>query len=136
MRTQQETLCAHIDTVRRRGSAVALTTTAGAGAAAPTGRPHRRTDGDHDRAGLSRPADPHLVDDGGERAVNDNIYEAPLARTADGADSRPAAELPTQVDDTARGVAAQGISFVNGDLSTPLGRGHDRAMVGLTPPVH
>ncbi len=45
--------------------------------------------------------DPHLVDDGGERAVNDNIYETLLARTAEGELSPGlAAELPTQVDDT------------------------------------
>jgi peptide/nickel transport system substrate-binding protein len=45
--------------------------------------------------------DPHLVDDGGERAVNDNIYETLLARTPDG-ELIPslATELPTQVDDT------------------------------------
>jgi peptide/nickel transport system substrate-binding protein len=45
--------------------------------------------------------DPHLVDDGGERAINDNIYETLLARTPEG-DIEPglAAELPTQVDDT------------------------------------
>ena len=28
--------------------------------------------------------DPHLVDDGGERAINDNIYETLLTRTPDG----------------------------------------------------
>jgi peptide/nickel transport system substrate-binding protein len=45
--------------------------------------------------------DPHIVDDGGERAVNDNIYETLLARDAAGA-IQPglASELPTQVDDT------------------------------------
>jgi peptide/nickel transport system substrate-binding protein len=44
--------------------------------------------------------DPHLVDDGGERAVNDNIYETLLARTPDG-ELIPslATALPTQVDD-------------------------------------
>ncbi len=44
--------------------------------------------------------DPHLVDDGGERAINDNIYETLLARTPDG-ELIPslASELPTQVDD-------------------------------------
>ena len=45
--------------------------------------------------------DPHLVDDGGERAINDNIYETLLARTPDGAlIPSLATELPTQVDDT------------------------------------
>src|SRR5687768_1508434 len=45
--------------------------------------------------------DPHLVDDGGERAINDNIYETLLARTPDG-ELIPslATEMPTQVDDT------------------------------------
>jgi peptide/nickel transport system substrate-binding protein len=45
--------------------------------------------------------DPHLVDDGGERAINDNIYETLLARTPDG-ELIPslATELPTMVDDT------------------------------------
>ena len=45
--------------------------------------------------------DPHLVDDGGERAINDNIYETLLARTPDG-ELIPslATALPTQVDDT------------------------------------
>jgi peptide/nickel transport system substrate-binding protein len=45
--------------------------------------------------------DPHLVDDGGERAVNDNIYETLLTRDADGVlQPSLAAELPTQVDAT------------------------------------
>lgn len=45
--------------------------------------------------------DPHLVDDGGERAINDNIYETLLARTPTG-ELEPglAAAMPTQVDDT------------------------------------
>jgi peptide/nickel transport system substrate-binding protein len=45
--------------------------------------------------------DPHIVDDGGERAINDNIYETLLARTPDG-DLIPslATGLPSQVDDT------------------------------------
>jgi peptide/nickel transport system substrate-binding protein len=45
--------------------------------------------------------DPHLVDDGGERAVNDNIYETLLTRTPDG-ELQPglATDMPTQVDDT------------------------------------
>jgi peptide/nickel transport system substrate-binding protein len=45
--------------------------------------------------------DPHLVDDGGERAINDNIYETLLGRTPDG-ELIPslATDLPTQVDDT------------------------------------
>jgi peptide/nickel transport system substrate-binding protein len=45
--------------------------------------------------------DPHLVDDGGERAINDNIYETLLTRTPEG-ELEPglATEMPTQVDDT------------------------------------
>ena len=45
--------------------------------------------------------DPHIVDDGGERAINDNIYETLLARTPDG-ELVPslATDLPTMVDDT------------------------------------
>ena len=44
--------------------------------------------------------DPHLVDDGGERAINDNIYETLLTRNAEG-ELEPglATEMPTQVDD-------------------------------------
>jgi peptide/nickel transport system substrate-binding protein len=44
--------------------------------------------------------DPHIVDDGGERAINDNIYETLLARTPEG-ELIPslATALPTQVDD-------------------------------------
>lgn len=45
--------------------------------------------------------DPHIVDDGGERAINDNIYETLLARTPEG-DLVPglATEEPTLIDDT------------------------------------
>jgi peptide/nickel transport system substrate-binding protein len=45
--------------------------------------------------------DPHTVDDGGERAINDNIYETLLARNADG-DLEPglASAMPTQIDDS------------------------------------
>jgi peptide/nickel transport system substrate-binding protein len=45
--------------------------------------------------------DPHIVDDGGERAINDNIYETLLTRDAQG-ELGPglAVDLPTQVDDT------------------------------------
>ncbi len=60
--------------------------------------------------------DPHLVDDGGERAINDNIYETLLARTPDG-DLEPslAAEMPTQVDDTTWEFTLRtGVSFHDG----------------------
>ena len=45
--------------------------------------------------------DPYLVDDGAERAVNDNIYETLLTRTPTG-ELEPglATALPTQVDDS------------------------------------
>ena len=45
--------------------------------------------------------DPMLVDDGGERAINDNIYETLLSRDAAG-ELQPglATGLPTQIDDT------------------------------------
>ncbi|MEA2433916.1 MAG: peptide/nickel transport system substrate-binding protein [Actinomycetota bacterium] len=61
--------------------------------------------------------DPQLTDDGGERAVNDNVYETLLARTPDG-EIVPglAAELPTQVDDeTWEFKLREGISFHNGE---------------------
>jgi peptide/nickel transport system substrate-binding protein len=60
--------------------------------------------------------DPHLVDDGGERAVNDNIYETLLVRDADG-NIGPglAAEMPTQVDDiTWEFKLREGVTFHDG----------------------
>ncbi len=45
--------------------------------------------------------DPHIADDGGERAVNDNVYEALTARDASGAlVPGLAADMPEQVDET------------------------------------
>jgi peptide/nickel transport system substrate-binding protein len=61
--------------------------------------------------------DPQLVDDGGERAINDNVYETLLARTPDG-ELVPglAAELPTQVDDTTwQFKLREGVTFHNGE---------------------
>lgn len=61
--------------------------------------------------------DPHLVDDGGERAINDNIYEALLARTPDG-ELVPslAADLPEMIDDsTWQFTLNEGVTFHNGD---------------------
>jgi peptide/nickel transport system substrate-binding protein len=61
--------------------------------------------------------DPHLVDDGGERAVNDNIYETLLTRTPDG-ELAPglATDLPTQVDDTTwEFTLREGVTFHNGE---------------------
>jgi len=57
--------------------------------------------------------DPYLVDDGGERAINDNIYETLLTRSPEG-ELQPglATELPTQVDDTTWEFTLQeGITF-------------------------
>lgn len=94
--------------------------TAGATAATPEGRLATVVDGAAITIALgSEPTslDPHIVDDGGERAVNDNIYEALLARTADG-ELIPglAADLPTQVDDTTwEFQLREGITFHSGD---------------------
>ena len=74
--------------------------------------------------------DPHLVDDGGERAINDNIYETLLTRTPDG-ELAPglATELPTQVDDTTwEFTLREGVTFHNGDaVQRRLGGRDDRA---------
>lgn len=61
--------------------------------------------------------DPHLVDDGGERAINDNVYETLLARTPDG-ELVPglAAEMPIQIDDTTwQFPLREGVTFHNGE---------------------
>ncbi|HEY7627514.1 MAG TPA: ABC transporter substrate-binding protein [Ilumatobacteraceae bacterium] len=60
--------------------------------------------------------DPYLVDDGAERAVNDNVYETLLSRNATG-ELQPglAAELPTQVDDlTWQFKLREGVKFHDG----------------------
>ncbi|HSB86078.1 MAG TPA: ABC transporter substrate-binding protein [Ilumatobacteraceae bacterium] len=60
--------------------------------------------------------DPYLVDDGAERAVNDNVYETLLSRNATG-DLQPglATELPTQVDDlTWQFKLREGVKFHDG----------------------
>ncbi len=60
--------------------------------------------------------DPHIVDDGGERAINDNIYETLLTRDADG-ELEPglATALPTQVDDTTwEFTLREGVTFHDG----------------------
>lgn len=82
------------------------------------------TTGSSDDAGItialgSEPTslDPQLRDDGGERAVNDNVYETLVARTADG-ELVPglAAEMPSQVDETTWEVTLrEGITFHNGE---------------------
>ena len=61
--------------------------------------------------------DPQVRDDGGERAINDNIYDTLLKRDAKG-ELQPsvASEMPTQVDDTHWSVKIRdGISFTNGE---------------------
>ena len=60
----------------------------------------RRIDLDRARLGADQPR-PAPVDDGGERAINDNIYETLLTRDAAG-ELGPglATDLPTQIDDT------------------------------------
>ncbi|MDH4118232.1 MAG: ABC transporter substrate-binding protein [Acidimicrobiia bacterium] len=78
--------------------------------------------------------DPHTRDDGGERAINDNIYETLLARDAEG-NLQPllAADLPTQVDDTTWDVTIRdGISFTNGNaLDAAAVAGSFNRLIGL-----
>ncbi len=60
--------------------------------------------------------DPYLADDGGERAINDNIYETLLTRSPTG-ELQPglATELPTQVDPTTWEFALEeGVTFHDG----------------------
>lgn len=61
--------------------------------------------------------DPQLRDDGGERAVNDNIYETLMARERDGTlVPGLAAEAPTQLDETTWQFSLrEGITFHNGE---------------------
>lgn len=61
--------------------------------------------------------DPHIRDDGGERAINDNIYETLMSRTPEG-DLVPglAASEPSQVDETTwEFTLREGITFTNGE---------------------
>ena len=64
--------------------------------------------------------DPHTVDDGGERAVNDNIYDTLVARTADGElIGSLATDLPTQIDDLTWEFALRdGVTFHDGTAFT------------------
>lgn len=60
--------------------------------------------------------DPQIREDGGERAVNDNVYETLVARDKEG-ELYPllAADMPTQVDETTWEVTLrEGIEFHNG----------------------
>ena len=81
--------------------------------------------------------DPHLRDDGGERAVNDNIYETLLARDSQG-QLQPslAATLPTQIDETTWEVTIRdGVSFTNGNpLEATNGQGQPLLGQGPTGP--
>jgi len=64
--------------------------------------------------------DPMLVDDGGERAINDNIYETLLSRDAAG-ELQPglATGLPTQIDDTTwEFKLREGVKFHDGTAFT------------------
>lgn len=64
--------------------------------------------------------DPHLRDDGGERQVNDNIYETLMARTASG-ELVPglAAAAPAQIDETTWEFDLRpGVTFHNGEPLT------------------
>src|SRR5262245_21472687 len=89
-------------------------------AAAPAARPATPVQGAEITIALgSEPTslDPHLVDDGGERAINDNIYETLLTRTPEG-ELAPglATELPTQIDDTTwEFTLRDGVTFHNGE---------------------
>ena len=61
--------------------------------------------------------DPQVREDGGERAVNDNVYETLLARDKEG-ELQPllAASMPEQVDETTWEVTIrEGIEFHNGE---------------------
>lgn len=61
--------------------------------------------------------DPHAADDGGEKAVNDNIYETLMVRDNEGnLGLGLAAEWPTQVDPTTWEFKLQpGVTFHNGE---------------------
>lgn len=109
-------------------SAMAITAMAGGTAAAASDAPTHRVganvqtvvaDAEITIALGSYPTslDPHTVDDGSERAINDNIYETLLTRTPDG-EIVPwlASELPTQVDDTTwEFKLREGVTFHNGE---------------------
>jgi peptide/nickel transport system substrate-binding protein len=60
--------------------------------------------------------DPHIADDGAERAINDNIYETLMARTPDGGLTPGlAADEPQRLDDTTwRFTLRDGVSFHDG----------------------
>ncbi|MEZ5174966.1 MAG: ABC transporter substrate-binding protein [Acidimicrobiia bacterium] len=91
--------------------------------------------------------DPQIRDDGGERAINDNIYETLLARTPEG-ELVPglASAMPTQVDDTTWDITIrEGISFTNGNPLTAeavaasfnriIGLGEESEQFGFFAPI-
>lgn len=62
--------------------------------------------------------DPHLLDDGSQRTVNNNIYESLLTRNAETGELEPllATDLPEQVDETTwRFTLREGVEFTNGE---------------------
>lgn len=62
--------------------------------------------------------DPQATEDGNERAVNDNVYEALLGRDGETNELTPrlAAELPTQVEPTVwEFTLREGVEFTNGE---------------------
>jgi peptide/nickel transport system substrate-binding protein len=103
--------------------AAAVAATAVLGTTATAGARHAPASGGGDTAITialgSEPTslDPHLVDDGGERAINDNIYETLLTRTPDGELAAGlATALPTQIDDTTwEFTLREGVTFHNGE---------------------
>ncbi len=109
------------------GVALVATTLGGAHAAAPATTPGTTASAAASGAAItvalgSEPTslDPHTVDDGGERAINDNIYETLLTRDADGK-LQPglATALPTQVDPTTwRFTLRDGVTFHDGTTFT------------------
>ncbi|MCB1247465.1 MAG: ABC transporter substrate-binding protein, partial [Acidimicrobiia bacterium] len=91
--------------------------------------------------------DPQTRDDGGERAINDNIYETLLARTADG-ELVPglASDMPTQVDDVTWDIPIrEGVTFQNGNplttqavadsFSRIIGLGEESEQYGFFAPI-
>jgi peptide/nickel transport system substrate-binding protein len=107
-----------------RARAVGITALVGAIIAAGCGDDADDTVAASDGSGItialgSEPTtlDPQIREDGGERAVNDNIYETLVARDSDG-ELVPglAAEMPTQIDDVTWEVTLnEGIEFHNGE---------------------
>src|SRR5690606_37698878 len=107
--------------IRRIGTGVlAIALIAATGTAVQSGIGAASADGGEITIALgSEPTtlDPQIREDGGERAVNDNVYETLLARDSAG-ELQPslAAEMPTQVDDVTWEVTLrEGIMFHNGE---------------------